>query len=188
MTWWETLLVSTIGGLVSLSLKWLFDLGRHQLNIRGQKDVLVHKIQFEKEFNAYAEIWVNIPDITTHMMSYDDITTDKRIERREKELPGLFEKTSKLIADNEPFLHPSVYETCVKYFKEINTFTKLNKKLDNLEVQVNANACENDGDITGSDDKKWNKLHEEWDSSLNKIGQLQREIKEFIRKRIWNTK
>lgn len=188
MEWYETLAVSTLGGLASLSLKWLFDIGYHKLKIRGQKDIFVHQIQFEKEFNAYTEIWSNIPDITYCMMSYDDITTEQAIRKREKELPKLFENTSKLITTNEPFLHPTVFESCIRFFDQISKFKKLNRRLDKLEERVDRNALNNNGSVTESDSKEWHDLYDQWGNNLTAINQLQEQIKDSIRKRIWNIK
>ena len=188
MTWWETLGVSTLGGFISLSLKWLFDLGRHKLSIRGQKDIFVHKTQFEKEFNAYAEIWTNIPDLKNYIMTYDDICSEKLIERREKDLPELFEKTTKMISENEPFLHPDVFEACVQFISQIRVVEKLNRKLINFEKAADERARENAGSITGDDSEKWEVLIKQWYNSLEEINKQQENIKESIRKRIWNRK
>ncbi len=188
MALWQILLVSTWGGLMPLLVKWLFDLGLHRLNIRGQKDIFIHKTQFEKEFEAYVQIWSNIPDLTNYVMTYDDLCSEKLIERREKNLPELLERTAKMISESEPFLHPTVFDSCVKYFNQINSFKKLDKKLNNFEKQVDANAVKKKGNVTESDDKEWHVLYEQWDRCLEQINQLQNQVKDSIRRRIWNHK
>lgn len=153
-----------------------------------EKDVFIHQIQFEKEFNAYTEIWVNIPDLTSHMMSYDDVTTIERIKKREKELPGLFEKTNKLISENEPFLHPSVFELCLKFLNQITEFAKLDRRLRRIEEQINVKAVKNSDNIIENDDKRWSDLYDQWTNILNGIVQQKKDINNSIRQRIWNLK
>jgi hypothetical protein len=78
---------------------------------------LVHKLQFEKEFRVYEDLWAQIVELRGAAMSLrpmidygGDSTKDEEIKRRLKLVSDAFETCRKTVLTNQPFYHAPVYE------------------------------------------------------------------------------
>ena len=83
-----------------------------------QKGVLVHKVQFEKEFKAYVEIWetlIQVRRATLSLRPMGEMVDPEEApeDRRERKIQSFNEKFSKFndaVEFNQPFYPQSIYE------------------------------------------------------------------------------
>lgn len=105
-------------GLYAIWMKHSFSKEIEEVKNKFQKGVLVHKVQFEKEFNAYIEIWKNLIEIrraTLSLRPFGEFVDPKESpeERRERKIKSFNEQYSKFINAveyNQPFYPPNIYE------------------------------------------------------------------------------
>ena len=118
------------------SIQTELDKGRH-----------VHRIQFEKEFKIYEEIWSVLFDLQKYISlvegrkneeSYED--TKKVLNKKHNELINLFEK-------NKPFYSENVYESLMKILRfSVKNALKRNEDVEHCfenheELDLEINNC-----------------------------------------------
>ncbi len=136
----ETLKLIATGGIGAAIMacigKFVVDakLAKHQADYNQQLEALklelekkktVHKLQFEKEFQLYDDLWKALIDVR----SSASITPSLDILPQGKDFKELYEerltkaiqsvdKASNLVVFNRPFYHPSVSEVAQEVLKE----------------------------------------------------------------------
>lgn len=119
------------------------------------KEQFIHKLQFEKEFNLYVEIWKHLhhfrtetADIISTLKNKPDIIStlkkNKGKPRKGSIFPRKFvkivEKITEVIEYHKPFFAEEVYEKSLNFAKESavlivhSLFTEKEKKINDLEI------------------------------------------------------
>lgn len=96
-----------------------------QLRVEGQKRVLVHRVQFETEFEAYREVWQTVANIVVTALrlrpildSIDPTITEE--ERQKQRLEQFADAVNRFLETSRkyhPFLAPVVDEEINKLFR-----------------------------------------------------------------------
>jgi hypothetical protein len=179
---YTTLVIAAIGGSIPLIFKAVVDRGLDLFRVKDTKNIHIHKVQFEREFQAYEEIWSSIPKLSKYTDSYGDIVADKLEEDNDKEIFDMLKKFQDAYYRNEPFCHPSVYESMndilEKYHNLLLFIEKMKTCFESLEKS----------DL-GEEEEQPNPIVEQYlDKYFKMIFNIERDtdnIKEAIKKRIW---
>ena len=106
----------------------------------GKKNT-VHKLQFEKEFQLYGELWKALVVVRkTVVIGLDLETSDKlSYEKQYEKAVGAFSKAKNLFEDNRPFYHDTVSKLtrelvhqCRKHLPKVDKMLKSKKDDDDL--------------------------------------------------------
>ena len=168
-------LIIWISGLIMICIgffKWYFKtqyyndkiLKNESENLKNNKETSIHKIQFEKEFKIYNELWRNLIDLRNYTSSlrpeFDFIDPEESDqERKKKKLEKFnfeFSKCVNTFESNKPFYPKDVYDEIDKTIRlarkevrEYNQGEKYNKEYwenteKNIEEIVNSTSivCE----------------------------------------------
>ena len=165
-TFWVPTIISIV------SIVWNYIQSRKILRLETEAEAkrLIHKIQFEKEFSIYSEMWGKLVDVKNAtaelrpiMDQLDSGKTEDEIKmERLIKLQNSFNEAARLFQHNRPF-----------YSKEI--YNEVEKLLKTSRSEALGYQLKNKGDIKYWEDAEKNvKLI---DSSVDKISDL-------IRKRI----
>ncbi|AQQ71855.1 hypothetical protein SMSP2_02234 [Limihaloglobus sulfuriphilus] len=183
MTLYETLAVSAIGGSIPLILKGGFYVFQNKIDISGQKKLYIHQCQFEKEFNAYVEIWVGLLPLVNYVnnLPANAIPTNGGYllnptspESRKKltiadVLPAFYSTLTK----NQPFLYPDILDKCSAVLEGIALFQdKVLSVKDSEEADI--------------EKEKQSVLKQEIEDVKQSVLQQIEDVKNAIRARVWN--
>ena len=106
------------------------------------KEIVIHKMQFEKEFEVYKELWENIVDLKFHAsllrmkLTYSDgnETEKQRKEKKLTEFSSAYDRCLKTFEKNKPFYPKEVYDQLAKLimiaYNESHEY-----KYDNIEME-----------------------------------------------------
>lgn len=174
MVWWQTLLVSMLGGLVSLGLKWVFDALFLRRKVRSEKDLFIHQRQFEKEFDAYVAIWNCLPDYSDCRRGDESLTTADLIQKKSDVFKDTVDALNTAIRTNEPFL-------CDEVLTAIQELRAHDKKYASAKGTLDRHTSRD-----GYDSDRAIDLDEKCEAALKGIQTSIDNIKSTIRARVWN--
>lgn len=106
--------------IITLALWWLFTKHHIQKLLKeSEAAIYVHKLQFEKEFEIYLELWEKIMSVMTSTVElrpflekYDpDETESETKQRRLKALSTALQELQQTVNNHKPFYAPDVYES-----------------------------------------------------------------------------
>lgn len=102
-----------------------FLLDKYYVPLRLSKKQFIYKLQFEKEFKIYSELWEKLIELRNTTELY--LLTDKSIDQNKPEesagvkkikvpetVAKLYDETVKMITNNKPFYSDSVYKKATK--------------------------------------------------------------------------
>ena len=86
----------------------------------------IHKLQFEKEFSIYLELWkalVRLRNTSADLVRRSEFitskeTTEQRRDRKDKEFKDSYNELIQLVEDQQPFYAKEVYEKASKILSE----------------------------------------------------------------------
>lgn len=101
------------------------DKASRQLQSELDKGVHIHKVQFEKEFDLYSQIWAQLVEVKWKVLSlrpsFDRVdpseTEEERIKRRLTEFAESFNPFVSLVEKHRPFYPPNVYDALMNLIK-----------------------------------------------------------------------
>jgi hypothetical protein len=116
-TFWIPIIVTFLISATSFIWNIIHSATIKKIENRYAKDQLVHKLQFEKEFEIYKQLWKILSDLTSQVMrlspSTDLITTadgyNETIQARLREVRRTADLLIHHVETNEPFYSKAVY-------------------------------------------------------------------------------
>ncbi len=151
------------------------------LRTRESKELLVHRLQFEKEFEIYRQLWTAVLALGRATREFRDLKIGKAKSQGEtlKEFADAFDGLNTVVFDNRPFYAPAVFE-------------KTKAALD-LAWEIDRSHAKKAllQEARGDSDKNVEKLielGEHIEDTLNKINDSIPPICDAIRARIWSTR
>lgn len=149
-TFWIPVIIS----IFALYWNYRQQLSIEKLKRENEKDKLIHRIQFEKEFEIYNELWGKLVDLRNQTVAlrpeFDSLDPNKTKEEIEKErLMNLNEAFSACIISfekNKPFYIKEVYDEIEKAIKlsrkEVNQLRYGDNKTDEYWKKAEQNIAE----------------------------------------------
>lgn len=124
----NTFWIPTIISVTSLIWNYVQSKKILKLETEAERKNLIHKFQFEKEFNVYTDLWAKLIDLRNSTASLRPIMDYKEKDKTEEEIKTerLREQWTKLVAvgdtfdKNRPFYSKDIY-------KEIESLIKLSR-------------------------------------------------------------
>jgi len=134
--WISTNILSLLNLLILIALS-LF--GRNWVNKKNEeikslysKEQYIHRVQFEKEFNLYSELWKHVHQyrsIINNIMSFlkeeKDKSSIKSAELNLKKLKRIGSEIAKIVDHYKPFFAEEVYEKTLNFAKESEVLISL---------------------------------------------------------------
>ena len=147
------------------------------LRTRSKKELFVHQLQFEKEFEIYKELWEQLIRLLPWVRSFDELLEPALVTERAQELPDIITDISRTVYTNQPFYHPKIFDACESILNSMPDIHTLNKRIDKLRQ---CSLTEANADLF---DKRYDELRNE----IGAVCEAVKTVSTLIRKRIWST-
>jgi len=149
------------------------------LRTRESKELFVHQLQFEKEFEIYKELWVTVLELDKAINPLIDGISFSNISKEEahSEIRKAFKKLNEMVFINRPFYSPEIFEEAYKITELCQTVCKCDRRYERLKNRPITNEIEN---MFDENMDKSSSAKEEITKALNTICNT-------IRQRIWST-
>ncbi len=150
------------------------------LRTKENKELFVHQLQFEKEFEVYKQLWEKVlvsGRAGTHFRSLQ-MGPLKPVEKVFDDFSNAFNALNELVYCNRPFYAPKIFDLSKRFLDAAADVVSSVKKQNLLERENN-----------GSDEtaNKLIKLDNNIETNLDNANILVGEICNAIRERIWST-
>jgi hypothetical protein len=143
------------------------------MRTRDEKELFVHKLQFEKEFEIYKELWKEALELAKTSRSFDTITG--RSEDILPKLIPLHSQLEKTVFLNRPFYEPTVFNIARELLITMGDLVATDKRINRHDQAKTPNF------------KKLETLDAELINYIDKVIELVEELCDAIRNRIWST-
>jgi len=147
------------------------------LRTQSKKELYVHQLQFEKEFEIYKELWEQLIRLVPWVRSFDELLKSEHIKQRVQELPNIIKDISQTIYTNQPFYHPEIFEACESILDKMPKINTLDEKINKL----------NKYPLTEESADLFEKHNKELLQEIASVCKNVNNVRNLIRKRIWNT-
>ncbi|MBN2711979.1 MAG: hypothetical protein JXR97_06025 [Planctomycetes bacterium] len=147
------------------------------LRIQANRDSLVHRLQFEKEFSLYEEIWGPLSNMAlsldvSRIVLFNTVASAEnktnRLHKTIKELDVFFEDYKRIVLSKKPFYPPELFDVLRKIeYLLADEYTDLLRSV-------------SDGVFNGSPD-----AHKKMLETLKELNSFIDKVSEIIRSRIW---
>lgn len=123
-------LIPLLSGIGALLWNYFQQRSIEALKIEVDKKLLVHRLQFETEFESYRKIWKGLTSLQKKLQFLrpivdNDVPKGREYEEVVKErIPGVVEAANNLLStieENKPFYPSPVNERLIKVTKAINS-------------------------------------------------------------------
>jgi len=150
------------------------------LRTRDSKELFVHQLQFEKEFEIYKELWAKVLVLGRAGKHFRDLQMGpiKPGEQVKSDFCNAYNALSELVYSNRPFYAPAIYKVCKMLLDTSANVSRAIYKQGLLEKR----GGESDKTV-----EKLIELDEKKEGDLDKINDLVGDICEAIHARIWST-
>jgi hypothetical protein len=151
------------------------------LRTRESKELFVHRLQFEKEFEIYRELWTSVLALGRSTREFRDLQIGPAKAQEEilKDFTDAFNRLSSVVFDNRPFYAPEVFERTIATLDLAREINRSRVKGTLLE-KANTNSDKHT--------EKLIELDKHIQDTLDKINESILPICEAIRARIWSTR
>ena len=166
----NTFWIPTIISVTSLAWNFIQSKKILKLETDAERKTLIHKFQFEKEFNVYTDLWAKLIDLRNKTVSLRPFLDSRDTNKTEDEImiERLKEQWIKLVAVGETFdKNKPVYSKDV--YKEIESLVKL-ARFEAIDYEHG--------------DRRESTYWEKADENVKKIVDSMDKIANLIRKRI----
>lgn len=107
------------------------------LRTTNTKELLVHQLQFEKEFGVYKELWIAALGLARagsnfRMLQMGPLASPDEIR---KEIEDSYGRLRDTVFDNRPFYEPEVYEIAKAMLNGLGEVVRKRQHLERLEQQ-----------------------------------------------------
>ncbi len=84
----------------------------HDMRTRGEKELFVHRLQFEREFEVYSELWKELLRAARAASEFGELTfaSDTPREEELEKLRLAINRFNDQVYDNRPFYAPRIYD------------------------------------------------------------------------------
>ncbi|MBU0719578.1 MAG: hypothetical protein KJ749_15145 [Planctomycetes bacterium] len=92
-----------------------------ELRTRSSKELFVHRLQFEKEFEVYVHLWKEMLEVGRAASRFRVLTFESS-RTRDEEMQDLSEAYNRLkdqVYDHRPFYAPRVYDLTTKFLDKV---------------------------------------------------------------------
>lgn len=149
------------------------------IRTRDTKELLVHRLQFEKEFEVYKELWgaaLKLAKAGSHfrMVQMGPLASENQIK---EELSTSCTHFNTIVFDNRPFYAPQVYETAKTILNELSEVLLTRNHLNQIEKR----------NMTEAQIEKAVEMESKVEKTLDKINALLKTLCDVIRQRVWST-
>lgn len=150
------------------------------IRTRDTKELLVHRLQFEKEFEVYKELWgaaLRLAKVGTHfrMLQIGPLASEDQIK---EDLSTASTHFNTVVFDNRPFYAPQVYETAKTIINELSEILLTHNHLKQIDRHH---------DMTEAQQDKAVEMKMKIERSLDAINALLGTLCDVIRQRVWST-
>lgn len=151
------------------------------LRTRESKELFVHRLQFEKEFEIYRQLWTAVLALGRATREFRDLKMGASKPEAEivKDFVDAFNKLNNVVFDNRPFFAPDVFE---KTKMTLDLALEIDRSRAKKSLWEEANA------VSDKHTEKLIELAEHIQDTLDKINDSILPICEAIRARIWSTR
>lgn len=128
-----------------------------RLKTASEKELFVHRLQFEKEFDIYFKLWGKLHDLrnaaqvlrpTVGFITNTDEYEEERKKTLLKDLATAYEEVRKIVYDYRPFYAPDIYEAADKIlctaWKEGRQFARQSPDMEAYWENAEKNVAEID--------------------------------------------
>jgi hypothetical protein len=155
------------------------------MRTKDNKELLVHRLQFEKEFAIYQELWVSARKLAIACQVFQDLFMDPGKSKDElyQELGHAHGAFSDVVRTNEPFYATKVYLVAEELHELVLSLYRLDKRLRRLDEAPMASEKMQDKrcDLMCDLDEKESEI-------LDAISAILPKLSAAIRARVWSTK
>ena len=143
------------------------------------KELLVHQLQFQKEFEVYKELWVAALGLARAGSNFRMLQMGPQASPDEisLEIETSYARLRDAVFDNRPFYEPEVYEAAKAMLNGLGEVVRKRKQLERLEQ----------GDMSDKKVEKACSLDKEIEQKLDEIDKVLEKLCTSIRSRIWST-
>lgn len=149
------------------------------LRTTNTKELLVHQLQFQKEFEVYKELWIaalGLARAGSHFRMLQNGPPSSPDEVRQT-LKTSYTRLRDTVFDNRPFYEPDVYEVAKAMLNGLGEVVRKRQHLDRLEQR----------DMSNEQIEKACTMDNEIGQKLDEINSLLEKLCTSIRGRIWST-
>ena len=95
----------------------------HDMRTRGEKELFVHRLQFEKEFEVYLGLWKELLHAGRAASEFRELKSDsgKSREQQLEELRLAMNRFNDRVYDYRPFYAPRIYDLTADLLKKLRT-------------------------------------------------------------------
>jgi hypothetical protein len=150
------------------------------LRTTNTKELLVHQLQFQKEFEVYKELWIPALGLARAGSNFRTLQMGRPASPDEirQEIEASYGRLRDTVFDNRPFYEPEVYEIAKAMLNGLGEVVRKRQHLERLEQQ----ESKSDEQV-----EKACSMDEEIEQKLNEINDLLEKLCTSIRSRIWST-
>ena len=149
------------------------------LRTENSKELYVHRLQFEKEFEIYKELWGAMLELDKAIRPLTNDVSFSSINKKEtySEIRKAFKKLNEIIFINRPFYSSEIFEETYRITELCQKICKCDRRYERIK------KCS----ITEESNARFDEINEELDSTVAEIGKTINNICDKIRQRIWST-
>jgi len=105
------------------------DVLRQDLKTVGSKEVFVHRLQFEKEFEIYTELWKEVRRLGLALVPFQDFGMASGVSHQTmiEELVESADELNNRVYDHCPFYAPEIYEHAKELLSKARLVLRLNQ-------------------------------------------------------------
>jgi hypothetical protein len=150
------------------------------LRTTNTKELLVHQLQFQKEFEVYKELWIAALSLARAGSNFRTLQMGPPPSPDEirQEIEASYGRLRDTVFDNRPFYEPEVYEIAKAMLNGLGEVVRKRRHLERLEQR----EIRSDEPI-----EKACSMDEEIEQKLDEINGLLEKLCRSIRSRIWST-
>lgn len=149
------------------------------LRTTNTKELLVHQLQFEKEFGVYKELWTAALGLARAGRNFRMLQMGPQASPDEirKEIESSYSRLQDTVFDNRPFYEPEVYEVAKTMLNGLGEVVRKRQESERWE----------EGGMSENKVAKAISLDEGIEQKLDEINTLLEQLCTSIRSRIWST-
>ena len=150
------------------------------LEARASKELFVHRLQFEKEFDIYKVLWDAALELARAAQCFRTVQLrgEELAEDPRDRLKRAHAALNETIFPNRPFYAPDVYETAKRIVHDVGWVAHIDERLEH----------ETGRRLSQESTEKRIRLGEAIEGKLNELNQLLENLCDAIRERIWSTR
>lgn len=146
------------------------------------KELFVHQLQFQKEFEIYKELWVAALEVARAASHFRELQVGPPASTGDalQSIKSSHDRLRDTVFENRPFYEAGVYEAAKAIRKSLDEVVRKHQHLERLERLER-------GSLTGVQIDRRCAIDDETERKLDEINCLRERLCSLIRSRIWST-